>query len=429
MNLERKVLPNGAVLLAVANNVSPAAHLRCLLSAGAAFDGGHTGLACLAARLLDGGTERRSRSEIYEELDSLGATLEIAESRETVCLDAHFLAEDFPRVVNVLRDILVSPTFPVEELERQRAALVTSILADAQDTQAVCENRLQAEIFPPGHPYHHPIKGFVESVKAIARDDVVSFSRAFHSPQRSIFALSGDLEAGEALARLEAAMSRVAEKSECPEVAFPAPEALGEPVKVTATLADKSQADIAFGHRALRRSDPDYYPFLVMNHALGGTGVGGRLGMEIREKRGLAYYVYSSFAAGVGAGAFQVRAGVNPAGVDAAVECILGELRRVAAEGVTEAEVEESKQYLIGSLPRQVETHAGIVRHLAEAERLQLGADYLERFPELVGGVSVSDCRRVAGSRLEPDHGVLVIAGPCEAGSGSALPERLTRTV
>ncbi len=435
MKLERKVLPNGMVLLAVANSASPAAHLRCLLSAGAAFDEGSPGLACLAARLLDAGTKNRSRAEIYEEVDSLGATLEVSEARETVSLDVHFLAKDFPRVVEILSDILVSPTFPEEELERRRAALVTSILTDAQDTEAVCGNRLNAEIFPTGHPYHHPIKGSEESVRAITRDDVVTFSRKFHTPQRSILALSGDLEAGEALARLEAAMSRDGAESERSSADFPTPDALDEPVRVVVSLADKSQSDIGFGHRGLRRSDPDYYPFLVMNHALGRSGTGGRLGTEIREKRGLAYYAYSAFAAGIGAGAFQVRAGVNPARVDAAVECIFSELRRVAAEGVTETEVEESKQYLIGSLPRRLETPAGIAHHLADAERLGLGADYTERFPELVGAVSVSDCRRVAGSRLEPDKGVLVIVGPPqgerrEVGkSGSAIAERFTRSV
>ena len=170
MKLERKVLPNGMVLLVVANSASPAAHLRCLLSAGAAFDEGSPGLACLAARLLDAGTKNRSRAEIYEEVDSLGATLEVSEARETVSLDVHFLAKDFLRVVEILSDILVSPTFPEEELERRRAALVTSILTDAQDTEAVCENRLNAEIFPTGHPYHHPIKGSEESVRAITRD-------------------------------------------------------------------------------------------------------------------------------------------------------------------------------------------------------------------------------------------------------------------
>ena len=151
--------------------------------------------------------------------------------------------------------------------------------------------------------------------------------------------------------------------------------------------------------------------------------------MEIREKRGLAYYVYSNFSAGNGAGVFRVRAGVNPARVDAAVECIFEQLKRVAADGVTGAEVEESKQYLIGSLPRQVEMPAGIARQLADAERFELGADFMERFAERVGAVTVNDCRRVAGSRLEPDYGVLVIAGPSEGSSGSAAAERLARSV
>ena len=428
MNPERRILSNGMVVVAVANPVSPAVHLRCLLAAGAAFDGERPGLACLAARLLDGGTEHRSRPEIYEELDSIGATLEIGTTRETVSLDLHCLTEDFSRVADVLRDILESPTFPGEELERQRAALVTSNLAEAQDTEAVCENRLQAEIFPPGHPYHYPLKGSVSSVGAITRDEVVTFHRRFHTPEGAILACSGDLEAGDALALLEKTMTFPGGESR-PATTFSLPEPLGAPVRVELTLADKTQTDIGFGHRGLKRNDPDYYAFLIVNHALGGTGMGGRLGMEIREKRGLAYYAYSSFSAGVGAGAFMVRAGVSPAGVDAAVECIFEELNRAVAQGITEREIEEAKRYLIGSLPRELETHAGVARHLGEVERFRLGADYLDRFAELVGQVSASDCRRVAGTRLEPDRGVLVIVGPPSVAPGSALPEHLARSV
>lgn len=429
MRVERNVLSNGMVHLAVSNKTSPAGHLRCVVSAGAAFDGERPGLACLAARLLDGGTKNRSRAAIYEELDSIGATLEITEGREAIALDVHFLARDFELVVDILRDMLCSPVFPEEELERRRAALLTSILADAQDTEAVCENRLRAEIFPSDHPFHHPIKGTEQAVKAIRRDDVARFSRKFHTPVRTVLALSGDLETGKALARLEAAMAGDTGESGTAEREFSTPNALDKPVKVVVPLADKSQADIGFGHRGLRRDDPDYYPFLVMNHALGKSGPGGRLGMEIREKRGLAYYVYSAFAAGIGAGAFRVRAGVNPARVDEAVECMFETLREVAQTGVTEKEVEESKLYLVGSLPRELEMHAGIARHVAEAERLKLGPDYLERFPALVRAVSVSDCRRAAASRLEPDNGALVIAGPYAGNSDPEIAARLTRSV
>jgi zinc protease len=429
MRVERKVLSNGMVLLVVANHASPSAHIRCLLRAGSAFDEERPGLACLAARLLDAGTEHRTRAAIYEELDFLGATLEVGEDRDTVSLDAHLLVRDFARVVEILGDILAHPVFPEEELARQRASLVTSIRADDQDTEAVCENRLVGEIFRAGHPYHHPVKGKEETVRAISRDEIVTFSRKFHSPEGAIIAVSGDLNPEDALARLEDAMAGLTAKAERPPLAVPTPDPLEEEVRAVVRLDDKAQADIGFGHRGIRRSDPDYYAFLVMNHALGQSGMGGRLGTEIREKRGLAYYAYSAITAGVGAGTFRVRAGVNPTRVAEAVEVMFEELARVVAKGVTEAEVDESKRYLIGSLPRRLETHSRIARHMASAELFELGTDFADRFPRLIGAISAADCSRVAMSRLEPEKGVLVIAGPHEEGEAQILADRLERSV
>lgn len=423
MRPERKVLPNGTVLLAVANRSTPSVELRCLLPAGSVFDGNRPGQACLAARLLDAGSERRTRSEIHEELDFLGATLEIDVDRETVSLEARFLSGDLARVSAILGEVLARPAFPEEELEKERAALITSIRRDLEDTQAACHRRLASEIFPPGHPYRHPVKGCEEAVRSLTRPELLAFGRKFHGPEGAVLALSGDVEPAAALAQMEELAGGLTRRPDPPAYRIPNPDRLPRLVRAVVTMPDKAQADIGIGHRGIARSDPDYYPMLVLNNVLGQFGMGGRLGKEIRDKRGLAYYVYSDFEAGKGAGPFMVRAGVSPERVDVACQCVLEELGRVAAGGVTEQEVEESKRYLIGSLPRKFETNAGIAQFLASAEFHGYGVDLAEELPRLIRAVSASDCSRVAAERIEPDHAALVVAGPYAEG------EDLTRAL
>src|SRR5436190_10945436 len=141
-------------------------------------------------------------------------------------------------------------------------------------------------------------------------------------------------------------------------------------------MMNKAQADIAYGFVAVRRNDPSYYACLLMNNILGQYSLGGRLGDSIRERQGMAYYVFSGFDANVIPGPLTIRAGVSPANVERAVASIDEELAKLAGEGPTEKEVAESKQYLIGSMPRSLETNIGIATFLQTEEFFGLGLDY-----------------------------------------------------
>jgi zinc protease len=149
-----------------------------------------------------------------------------------------------------------------------------------------------------------------------------------------------------------------------------------------------------------------------LNNALGQYAMGGRLGDSIRERQGMAYYVSSSFDANVIEGPLLIRAGVSPANVDRAIASIDAELIRLWTEGITENELTESRQYLIGSMPRALETNAGIANFLQTSEFFDLGLDYDIRLPFLLSAVTLDEVNAAARRLLDPDRASIVIAGP-----------------
>ncbi|MGE3177142.1 MAG: M16 family metallopeptidase, partial [Vicinamibacterales bacterium] len=171
-------------------------------------------------------------------------------------------------------------------------------------------------------------------------------------------------------------------------------------------------ADIAYGFTTIERSDPAYYAVSLMNNVLGQYALGGRLGDSIRERQGMAYYVSSGFEANPIAGPLLIRAGVAPGNVDRAIASIDEELRRIRAGGVTARELDESRQYLVGAMPRQLETSAGIAGFLQNAEFFGLGLDFDARLPELLAAVTLDEVHAAARRLLDPDRAAIVIAGP-----------------
>ena len=170
-------------------------------------------------------------------------------------------------------------------------------------------------------------------------------------------------------------------------------------------MMNKAQADIAYGFTAITRDDPAFYAYWLMNHIMGQYSMGGRLGDSIRERQGMAYYVFSSLDANVAPGPLMVRAGVSPANVARTVESIDAELTSLVTDGPTEQELVESKQYLIGSLPRTLETNAGIAAFLQTTEFFGLGLDYDVRVPGLLRAVTRDEVHEAAQARRQSIEG------------------------
>jgi zinc protease len=177
-------------------------------------------------------------------------------------------------------------------------------------------------------------------------------------------------------------------------------------------MPGKAQSDIAYGFTTISRLDPRFYAYSMMNNILGQFGLGGRLADNIRERQGMAYYAFSSFEPSFGDSPFVVRAGVDPANVDRALDAIDIEVRLFGQQGPTPGEVDETREYLIGAIPRELETNYSIASFLQSCERFGLGLDYDRRLPGLIQSVTIEEIRSAASEVLAPERAAIVVAGP-----------------
>ncbi len=405
----RVALPNGVVVLAKETSMTPAVTISLAVRSGSADTAGAPGAMSLLSRLLDRGTAHRSGDRIAEELDSRGISLNVVVTRHHVTIVATCLAEDFDEIFALVGDVVMAPTFPAHELVTRKGEALTAIRQEADNPYACAADRLMAELYP-GHPYGRPARGTLASVEPLARDQLVALHRARFAPDRVTVAIVGDI----APARAIAAASRVFDDwHAAAEPDAPLPPAVPATVRrrIAVVMADKPQADIAYGFVTIARRDPAYTAAWLMNHAFGQYSIGGRLGDSIRERQGMAYYVSSALDPSVVQGPLMIRAGVDPANVDRAIASIDEEIARLVRDGLSQKELDDSRQYLVGALPRALETNPRIAHFLQDVEFFGHGLDYDVRLPELLGAVTLDDANEAARRLLDPSRATVVVAG------------------
>jgi zinc protease len=408
----RAVLDNGAVVLAKQSKVTPAVTIHAAVGAGSAFDSDVlAGIAHFVSKTIDRGTRTRSADQIADALDSRGVSLALNINRHVLSLICTCLEEDLEAVLEVIGDILIQPSFPPGEVATRRGEIVTMIRQDEDSPAAMANEALLAMLYGTSHPYGRRPRGSVASVEAIDRDALMAFHAARFAPSSLVLALVGDVEPARAVAAAGQALASWMPAAVPPPIFPPIPEATRRRVQ-TIAMMNKAQADIAYGFTSIERADPAYYAYWLLNNVLGQYSLGGRLGDSIREKQGMAYYVFSALDANVIPGPLTIRAGVNPANVERAVASIDAELTKLSADGPTEKELAESKQYLIGSMPRNLETNLGISNFLQTIEFFGLGLDYDVRLPSLLQAVTRDEVHAAARAALQPEKAAIAVAGP-----------------
>lgn len=411
----RRVLENGATIIAKESRATPAVTIHASLRAGTVYDpAASPGLSHFVSKTVDRGTASKSADELAELLDSRGVSLSVLVNRHAMSLVCTCLVEDYPVVMALVAEILRSATFPEAEVETRRGEIVTLIRQDDDNPASVAADGLMALLYGPDHPYGRPTRGTVESVQRIDAAALRAFHASRFRPQFLSLVVVGDLEcahaidvAADTLADWEGSASTSEDFS---WLAVP-PVPPARRIRV-APMMNKAQTDIAYGFTAITRSDPAFFAYTLMNNVLGQYSLGGRLGDSIRERQGMAYYVSSGMDASVIPGPLMVRAGVSPDNVARAVASIDEELRRMAADGPTEDELAESRQYLIGSMPRNLETNLGIANYLQMMEFFGLGLDYDLRVPGLLRAVTLDQVHAAARQALDPSRAGIVVAGP-----------------
>jgi zinc protease len=409
----RRTLPNGARLIVCESPASETTVISGLFAGGAAHDPtGQEGVANFTAAVAQRATASRSYDQIYDPLDALGASLNLGASTHATSFRAKCLREHWPNVAEVLTDVLREPSFPDEEFQQARGELLTSLRQRDDSTRAVAERELGHLVYPEGHAYRPPTYGYRATVEGLGRDDLAECHGRLFRPDALILTLVGNVAADEALDRLAALLDDWTNPDEpLPDLNLSA-EHPKESHRHEVEMPEKSQADLALGFKSIPRRHPDYYALGQATQIVGGVGLMGRLGDNVRDRQGLAYYVFARMPEGFGDAPWSVRAGVNPANVERAVESILDEVRRIQDEPVPEDELADCQSHLVGVLPVRLETNDGIASALNGIELHGLGTDYIERYPDLIRSVDPEAIQRAAQDHFTVERYSLAIAGP-----------------
>lgn len=362
------------------------------------------GVSHLIEHMLFKGTERRTALEIARAIDGRGGALNAFTAKEYTCYYARVLDEHLPVALDVLADMLLSSRFDPDDLAREKDVICEEIKM-YDDVPDDLVHDLFAGALWRGHALGRPIVGTAERVQAMTRDEILAYKARHYVPGNMVVAAAGHLEH-------ERVVEMVAERfgDVAPATGErPVPGAPPEPQAPAVVVRQKQieQAHLVLGTAALPLTDPNIYALYVLNAIVGGSS-SSRLFQEVREKRGLAYSVYSHHSAYRNAGSFGVYAGVSPRMVDATLELVVGLLTELGTQGVNQAELDEAREQLKGQLMLGLESTSSRMSRLGRGELTQgyvyspdeviahVDAVTLEQVNELAHRLFVEECRVMA---------------------------------
>ena len=248
-------------------------------------------------------------------------------------------------------------------------------------------------------------------MSSFTRDELVNYYRTAYGTQGLIVTIVGAVKAEEALRIWEDQFGNWL-GARVDRGAPPSAPRVTDRREQRVDIPGKSQSDLVLGFVGPTRSAPDYVDARMANSILGVFGLYGRLGARVREKGGLAYYSYSQLEGGLGPGAWQVSAGVDPANVDKAIPLIQSEIKRMIETKVTPTELKDNKSYMIGSMPIGLETNDGVAGILLDMELYGLGLDYLVNYPDRINAINAASVQAAAQKYLDAENFALAVAGP-----------------
>jgi zinc protease len=415
-NIGRFSLTNGAVVLTFNNSSAQSINLTGLLENGAQLDPVEKlGIAQFTASMLSRGTTSKSFAAYHEILESRGAGLSFSCGTHQTWFHGKALAEDIGVLLDLASDSLRHPAFTPDYVERMRQQLLASLAMREQDTSEVASLIFDQALFP-GHPYGNPVDGFIETVQAITRQDLVDFHTGFFQPAGMIMVISGALEGYDVKALAEKCFADW-QNTPIQTPTLPAiPDAPKEIIRKHRFIEEKSQTDLIMGTYGPTRTSDDFMPSYLGNNILGQFGLMGRIGESVRSKSGLAYHASSSVNAWTDGGSWEFSAGLNPENLDKAIRLIQDEIERFISEPVTAEELDDSQSNMIGRLPLSLESNAGIASAILTIERFNLGLDYYQHYAEKIRAITPQLILKTAQKYLHPEK--LVIAS---AGSGADI--------
>ncbi|HBC08545.1 MAG TPA: peptidase M16 [Rhodospirillaceae bacterium] len=406
--IERVVSPGGIEAWLVEDHLNPIISLHLAFRGGSALDPeGKEGLANMVSTLLDEGAGDLDSKAFQQTLEDKSITLRFSAARDSFGARVQVLTEYRDLAFDLLRQAMTKPRFDAEPVSRLRAQLLANLRHESEDADAIAGKTLMKTLYPD-HPYGRPTGGTLESVAAIQVADMRAFVKERLALDTLAIGVVGDITAKELAPLLDKTFGALPAKAAPWKIAEVAPKVAGRTIVIEKPL---KQSNILFADRGLMRKDPDFYTAYVMNHILGGGGFTSRLYTEVREKRGLAYSVYTYLHPMDRSAIYVGGAGTANARVAETLKVVRDEWAKLAKDGVTEAELTAAKQYLTGSFPLRFTATERIAAMLVGMQTEDLGIDYLDKRNSYIEAVTLDDIRRVARKLLHPDDLTVVVVG------------------
>jgi zinc protease len=405
--VERVVSPGGIEAYLVNEPSIPFLAMSIHFGGGSALDpSGKEGLAYMVSGLLDEGAGPLDSRAFRTELEDRAIHLSFDAQRDSFTGDLKTLSEHRRRAFELLRLALVEPRFDAEPVERIRHQIEASLRRSSEDPDYVATLTWFEKAFP-AEPYGRPVRGTLESVAEIGVADLRTFVSTRLAKDNLVVGVAGDVTAAELGELLDLAFGDLPATSAPITLKRTAPRG-GETVF---ERRDVPQSQVVFGEAGLARDDPDYYAAYVVNHILGGGGFTSLLTEEVREKRGLAYSVYSYLYPLEYAPIWLGGLGTSNRSVDEALRLVRQEIARVARGEISQEQLDDAKTYLTGSFPLRLTGNDRIAQTLVGMQVDELGIDYLERRNDYIEAVTLEDARRVAARLYHPDDLLVVVVG------------------
>lgn len=406
--VEEAKLANGLTVLVVRDTRFPLVTLRLGFPAGSKFDPpGLAGLAETAASLLKEGAGGRTSRLIAEELASIGGQLDAGVSPDNLVLRGGALSEHTGRLLEIAADIVQRAAFPEEEVSLRKQNREQELAVARAESATLAEEKLHQVVFG-GHPYSRFLPTD-ESIRKIARKDLLEFRDRFLAPNGATLVLVGaapEAKALRALVEKHFGAWKQRPLPAAPKAEFPTP-------RRTLVLVDRpgsAQADIHAGQLSVPRSHPDHFPLLVAANILGG-GTSSRMFRNIREKEGFAYDVHAGHQPRGDRGLFSAVTQVRDEVVEPALQAVLKEMDTLGKAPVEAAELSAVKNYLNGVFVLQLENQAGLAEQLVSLRLQNLPRDYLETYVTRVRSVEPDQIQAAARKYMSPEKTAIVVVG------------------
>ncbi|MEM7171495.1 MAG: pitrilysin family protein [Pseudomonadota bacterium] len=422
VEVQRVVSPGGIEAWLVEDHTNPIIALDLAFRGGAALNPPEkAGLANMVASTIDEGAGDLDSQAFQGQLDDLSITLRFSAGLDNFVGSLRTLTENRDVAFDMLRLALTQPRFDAEPVERIRAQLISGLLYEAENPDTIVSRKLRKLMFPD-HAYGQPVNGTSETIPGLTRDDLAQFASERFGRDQLIVGVVGDITPAELASLLDRTFGELPEKAAPMSVSDTKPQGAGDLLVIERNIP---QSVVAFGHGGLKRDDPDYYAAYVVNYVLGGGGFASRLYDEVREKRGLAYSVYSYLNPMEQAGLVMGGVATQNARVAESLSLIRAEWDRMSAEGPTEEELAAAKTYLTGSFPLRLSSSGAISGMLVGMQLGDLGIDFLERRNDYIDAVTIDDARRVAERLYRPeDLSVVVVGQPHDLESSGHVDDK-----